>query len=196
MDETLTPPPAAQSSADNRPLIQGNTPSDRPKRQLTLWINKHASQANKAPDVRGELVVTDARGRDVTIGCAGWLRQDEGKAPRLTLLTDPKSEFGGMLLGSVRAMINVKGQPADGRLGLQLIGNLDVPNADGNVYRLTVTGEMNTRFRDRGVVVDSALSLGFPQAMIDQFLQLLAQKDAERARQAVDGTSQLKSMQP
>lgn len=184
IEETPTPAFPMASGSNNRPLIQGRTRPGQLKRELTLWINDRATEDNvKAPDLRGHLTLTNDRGEDVKLPVSGWFRQDEGKEPRIILQSDLR--HGNKLLGSVRAMKKFQGQPADGARGLRLIGDLDVPSPEG-VFKLTVTGEMNGSFLDRDVVLDSAKSLGFPDAMVEQFAVKCDQQLAERAHRAVD----------
>ena len=197
---TATPEAPAkenEAGASNRPLIQGYTRPGEPKREITLWTNQRATEANpKAPDLRGHLTLTDVHGRENRILVSAWFKEEVGKMPRLTLQTDLKSGFVSKLLGSIRAMTTYNGNPADGQYGLRLIGDLKVPHADGT-FELTVTGEMNRSFLDRGFLLDSARPLGFPEPMLQQFAQMLAVRDAEAARAAASAaTGQRAGSQP
>lgn len=132
-------------------------------------------------DLQGYVTVSHD-GRDHVIKVSVWIHEEQGQTPRLKIMGDLNSQQG--MMGSVRAMTRYKGAPADGRLGLRLIGDLDV-HLQGERHRITVSGQVTRAYRDRELMLDAARVFGFPEAMIESFSRRLdddATAAADRAR--------------
>lgn len=194
--------PASAPAEKPQPIIRGSTRNGQDKREIALWSNpdKNVSdeqynamddaarkQLTRMRDLMGVITVTQA-GRDQRVYVSGWIHEEPGEPTRIKLMSDLRA--GNALLGSIKAMTTFRGVGADGSFGLKLTGDLDI-NLPSGKEKMTVSGEVNGRFPDRGLALDAARVFGFPENMVEQFGSKIDSLAAQRAQRALDTLSEV-----
>ena len=198
-------------STDNKktektlPIIKGIYRPTGENREIVLWMNPEKcgitaeafSQMTEAQqdafgrkrDMMGCINFTQNGQTVERIYISGWMSDEDDRAPRIKISGDMNSGQG--LLGSIHAMTTYQGKDADAKFGLRLIGDLTVARKGQAPQKETFSGEVNFRAMSLENFKSCAFILGFPETMIDQYVEIQNQQN-----QANQNNTSRRRMQP